>query len=70
MLVWLYSAVLAVGLLLIIGLIVSLGGYFIFGWERVPVPQIVPLMFYAFVPLVLLRLALGWSIRMDQRDGN
>jgi hypothetical protein len=58
-LTWFFSAVLAVSLALVIALIVSLSGYFVFGWESAPVPQIVPLMFYVFIPLVLLRLALG-----------
>ena len=68
LLFWLYSGVLAVGVALVIALLVSLGGYFIFGWESAPVEQIVGLLLYPLVPMLALRIALGWSIRRDRRN--
>jgi len=62
---WLYLAVAAIGMALVIGMLVSLGGYFIFGWEAAPVPQIAPLIVWGAILVVVLRLALAWSTRRD-----
>jgi hypothetical protein len=64
---WLYLAVGAVGMALVIALVVSLGGFFVFGWEGAPVAGIAPLLVFAAAPLVVLRLTLAWSIRADRR---
>ena len=65
---WLFSAVLVVSVALVIALLVSLGGYFIAGWQGAPVPQIIGWLVRAVVPLVLLRLALAWSMHRDRRN--
>ena len=68
LLFWLYMAVGAIGIALVIALLVSLGGYFIAGWQSAPVPVIAPWIVSVAVPLVVLRLVLAWSIRRDQRN--
>jgi hypothetical protein len=66
---WLYWAVAAASLAVVLGLLISLGGYFIADWEDAPVPQIVGWLIPAFIAMVVFRLALAWSMRRDQRKG-
>jgi ABC-type transport system involved in multi-copper enzyme maturation permease subunit len=61
---WLYLAVGAIGMALVIAMVVSLGGFFVFGWTP-PVAEIAPLLIFAAVTLVAIRVTLAWSIRAD-----
>jgi len=49
-------------------LLFSLGGYLIFGWQSAPVSRMVPWLINAAIPLILFRLLLAWSMRVDRRD--
>jgi len=65
---WLYVAASAIGLALVIALLLSLGGYFIFGWVRAPVSEVAPWLINAAIALIVIRLLLALSIRVDRRD--
>ena len=43
------------------------GGYFVAGWQSAPVSEISAWLVFVVVPLVVLRLALTWSMRRDRR---
>jgi len=67
---WPYVVLSAVGVGIVLGLLISLGGYFIAGWQDAPIDQIVVLMInwimFAFIPLIALRLGLAWSLKKDR----
>ena len=65
---WLFLAVAAIGIALAIAMVVSLGGFFVFGWEGAPVAEIAPLLVFAAIAQIVLRLTLAWSIRSDERQ--
>jgi len=65
---WLFVAASALGLGLVMALLFSLGGYLIFGWQSAPVSRMVPWLINAAIPLILFRLLLAWSMRVDRRD--
>jgi ABC-type sugar transport system permease subunit len=65
---YLVVAASAIGLALVIALLLSLIGYFVFGWEHAPVSELIPWLINAAIPLIVLRLLLAWSIRVDRRD--
>lgn len=64
---WIFSAVLAIAVALLIALLVSLGAHFIAGWRSAPVPQLVEWLRPVAVSLIGFRLALAWSMRRDRR---
>jgi putative flippase GtrA len=63
---WLYSAVVAVAVALMLWLFAVLGTYYVAG-EILPHPPLVRWMVIALVPVIVLRFALRWSIERDQR---
>ena len=65
---WLYLAIGVTGVGLVLALVISLGGNLIAGWQNAPVDEILPWLVRAALTLVVLRLALAWSIRIDQRN--
>ena len=64
-----YGVLVAVSVGFVLALLISLGGYYIAGWERAPVPDMVGRLvawgLYAFAPMLALRFAVFWSIRKD-----
>ena len=64
---WLYSAVLAVAVGLVLWLFAVLAAYFLFD-EDLPHPRLVHWMTIMVVPLLGLRIALAWSTKGDQPD--
>ena len=63
---WVYSAVLAVAVALMLWLFAVLGAYYVSG-KILPHPSLVRWMAIALVPVIVFRLALQWSIKLDQR---
>lgn len=69
-LVWLYLAVGIVGIGLVLALVVSIGGYFIAGWESAPVSELVVWIVPACAALIVFKLLAVGSIKWDRRrDG-
>ena len=68
-----YGVLVAVSVAFVLALLISLGGYYLAGWESAPVPDMVGRLvtwgLYAFVPLLALRFAVIWSIRKDVAGG-
>ena len=62
---WLYLAVGVIGFAAVLGLLISLGGALLLGWEGAPVDPIMIVVVYAAGLLIALRLALVWSMRRD-----
>ncbi len=69
---WLYGLVLSIGVAFVLAVLISLGGYYILGWESAPVSEIagrlVAWAFYSFVPLLALRFGVRWSIKRDRSE--
>ena len=67
---WLYGVLVAVSVAYVLALLISLGGYFLAGWESAPVPRMTGLliawMLYALIPLLALRFLLFWSLKKDR----
>lgn len=63
---WLYLVVGLIGVAAVLGLLISLGGALLFGWEGAPVDPISIIMIYAAILMVALRLSLMWSVRRDK----
>ncbi len=67
-----YGVLVAVSVALVLAVLISLGGYYIAGWERAPVPdmagRLVAWVLYALVPLLALRFAVIWSIKKDRAE--
>jgi hypothetical protein len=65
-----YGVLVAVSVAFVLALLISLGGYYIAGWESAPVPemggQLVAWGLSALVPLLDLRFAVIWSVRKDR----
>ena len=59
-----------VGLAVVLALLISLGGYFIAGWEDAPVNQMIAALvdwaIFGIPPTIALRLALAWSRKKDR----
>lgn len=66
-----YGVFLAIGAALVLALLISLGGYYLAGWEDAPVPDMVGNLvgwaFYSILPILALRFAVIRSIRKDRR---
>ena len=64
-----YGVLVAVSVAFALALLISLGGYYIAGWENAPVPEmagrLVAWGLHAFVPLLAMRFAVSWSIKKD-----
>jgi len=65
-----YGVLVAVSVAFVLALLISLGGYYLAGWESAPVPDMVGRLvawgLYAFIPLLALRFAVIRSIRKDR----
>ena len=65
-----YGVLLAIGVGFVLALLISLGGYYLAGWENAPVPDmaanLVGWALYAIVPLLALRFVVIWSIKKDR----
>jgi hypothetical protein len=62
-----FRAVSVAGFAVVIGLIVSLVGNLLFGWDDAPVSQMSVLIVYAALAVIMLRGILYWSIKVDKR---
>ena len=67
---WVYGVVIAISVAFLLAVLISLGGYYIAGWESAPVSEMagrfVAWTLYALVPLLALRFAVIWSIKKDR----
>jgi hypothetical protein len=69
---WIFGVLMAVSVAFMLAVMISLGGYYLAGWEGAPVSemggQFVAWVLFAIVPLLALRLAVMWSVKKDQRE--